>query len=71
MDNHNKTLVAEDEDQDLAVEHCSCGQYALSVGAVTIQVEGETLVALTRMLLGVVGDPDAAQINTPFTPDVQ
>ena len=60
MDNHNKTLVAEDEDQDLAVEV-----------TVVEAINPETLVALTRMLLGVVGDPDAAQINTPFTPDVQ
>jgi len=70
---HNKTTLAEDELHDLALERCECGQFSLSVGPVTIQLEEETVVALARLLHAAVdasveSDDD---MTGPIPPDIQ
>jgi hypothetical protein len=70
---HIKTTLAEDDLHDLALERCECGQFSLSVGPVTIQLEEETVLALARMLNAAV---DASQVDEdgmtgPVPPDVQ
>ena len=73
---HIKTTIAEDELHEIALEQCDCGQFSLSVGPVTIQLEEDTVLALTRMLKGAVdatsdGDDDDEGSTGPVPSDVQ
>lgn len=68
---HIKTTLASDDEHDLALERCDCGQYALSMGPMTIQLDEDVMLALRRMLLECVPDDDAMDPVEPFPGDVQ
>lgn len=72
--NHQRTTLVSDDEHDLALERCECGQYALSVGPVTLQLEEVTLEALARLLAGLeVGFEEIRSLpfSMPLPPDVQ
>ena len=45
---HVQLTLAADDDHELALEKCECGQYSLSIGSVTVHLEEETTRALAR-----------------------
>lgn len=69
---HQKKTLATDDEQDIVLERCDCSQYSLSIGPVTVQMEEDAVIALTRLLVGAVGVPqDEVRVNTPLPNDVQ
>jgi len=68
---HIKTTVAVDDAHEIALERCDCGQYSLSVGPVTVQLDEEVVEALARLLHGAVSDQPEDEENMPVPSDVQ
>ncbi|MEW5854694.1 MAG: hypothetical protein AB2A00_38315 [Myxococcota bacterium] len=68
---HNRVCLASDEVQDVALERCECGQYSLSIGAVTIQMEEEQLQALTRMLMETLVSGQDLDATAPAPGEIQ
>jgi hypothetical protein len=65
--------LAADEMHEVALERCDCGQYSLSVGPVTVQLEEHVVMALQRVLnealVSEMSDLDG--VNMPLPSDVQ
>lgn len=71
---HVKTTLAVDDDHEIALERCDCGQYSLSLGPVTVQLDEDVVRALTKLLHETIAKEAPAEDdeeNMPVPSDVQ